>query len=61
MQRDIPERGDQRRLELSLHAPNDLVSLFPGHGLPLGPMLDQRREDIGNGQYSDEVGYAGGT
>src|ERR1700730_8304801 len=61
IQRHIPEGGDERHLEFSVHAPNDLIGLFPRHGLPIGSMLDQCREDIGNSQYPNNVGYAGGT
>ena len=61
IQRHIPEGGDERHLEFSVHAPHDFIGLFPRHGWPVGSMLNQGRKNIGNGQYPNDVGYAGGT
>src|ERR1700737_4293704 len=61
LQCDFPERCDKRSLELGLHAQKDFVSLFPRHGRLVGARLDQRGEDVGNGQYSYDIRYALGT
>src|SRR4051812_15668036 len=61
MQRDIPECGYERLLKLSLHAANYVIGPVPGHGWPIGSLLDQGRENVGNRQHSDEVRYTGRT
>src|ERR1700738_2449385 len=61
IKRYILECGNEWPLQLSLHALNDFIGLFPRHGWLVASTLDQGCKDIGNGQYSNDVGYAGGT
>jgi len=55
-QRDIPERPDQRLLELAaFHALDDLVSLVPRHHRLVAAIFDQGRENVRNGQDTNQV------
>ena len=58
---DLLERSHQGLFQLSLHPGKNVVCLRPGHGGLVVPMLNQRGEDIGNGQHSNDIGDALGT
>ena len=58
---NVREGPDQRLFELSPHALDDLISLFPGHRRLVVPMFDQCCEDVRNRQDSNEIGDACGA